>query len=615
MRYEKPETFLLLGGGGMVGQQIAYAIAEELNPRRIIICALEKNEAEATIEKLKQDFPKIKSRLRAVTGNVFIRHEWNPSGDNPVKPGELTKDETRRKILYQDIFGKLEDAYPYSELVGLIEEYAPDVIIDSINTATAISYQDVYTASERASEELTKLKEALRGSHDARDGGAGSDAYQPPSKELIESAMEAFEEVLISQSVPQLVRHVLLLNKAMREAGTHLYLKIGTTGTGGMGLNIPYTHSEDKPSATLMEKTAIAFAHTGLMFLMARTLGGPAVKEFKPAAMIGYSDISFRGIKVKSKGKVGLPGKNFKVYASRTESLGRTGRLRLRPSEEEANSYKELDDLEMVLVNTGENGLFTKGEFQAITYMRQMEYITPEEIARQVVLEVTGSNTGYDVIAAVDGAAMNPTYRAGYIRQFTIEELDKEEENRKRKMRNYSPSVALGELGPPQLGKLLWEAHLLDITYRTLSAVLAKTPKEIAKEVFGKLKENEWLCNTIVSVGLPILTPNGKSLIRGPYIRIPEEKKKKNAADISKPEDIDEWAAKGWVDLRPDNMKLWRSRFRDMQEETERLRERGSAAFTHKAYLSDRIQIGAVVGWIFNNEVEDNEVKFGYRIK
>src|SRR5260370_7390739 len=82
----------------------------------------------------------------------------------------------------------------------------------------------------------------------------------------------------------------------MVEVGTRLYLKIGTTGTGGMGLNIPYTHSEDKPSAQLITKTAVAFAHTGLLFLMARTAGGPIVKEIKPGGMIGYADVVFRPI-------------------------------------------------------------------------------------------------------------------------------------------------------------------------------------------------------------------------------------------------------------------------------------------------------------------------------
>jgi hypothetical protein len=52
-----------------------------------------------------------------------------------------------------------------------------------------------------------------------------------------------------------------------------------------------------------------------------------------------------------------------------------------------------------------------------------MEFMTPEEIAREAVLEIQGANTGHDVIAAIDGAVMNPTYRAGYLRHFALEEI------------------------------------------------------------------------------------------------------------------------------------------------------------------------------------------------
>src|SRR5205814_3397160 len=107
---------------------------------------------------------------------------------------------------------------------------------------------------------------------------------------------QPFESLLVSQSIPQLIRHTQLLYRSMVEAGTRLYVKIGTTGTGGMGLNIPYTHGEDKPSAKLMSKTAVGFAQTGLMFLMARTPDATIVKEIKPAAMIGYADINMRAI-------------------------------------------------------------------------------------------------------------------------------------------------------------------------------------------------------------------------------------------------------------------------------------------------------------------------------
>src|SRR5204863_7068881 len=180
----------------------------------------------------------------------------------------------------------------------------PYVIIDSINTATAISYQNLYIASNQARKQINEMIGSVRTS----DLRCALDKIEPTSLALY--------EMLLSQSLPELIRHVLLLNKAMVEVGTRLYLKIGTTGTGGMGLNIPYTHSEDKPSAQLITKTAVAFAHTGLLFLMARTQGGPVVKEIKPGAMVGYADIAYPTIY--------RQGKPVFIYRSRTEPLQAT---------------------------------------------------------------------------------------------------------------------------------------------------------------------------------------------------------------------------------------------------------------------------------------------------
>ena len=99
--------------------------------------------------------------------------------------------------------------------------------------------------------------------------------------------------LLVTDYVPQLIRHVQVLWQSMVKAGTHAYVKIGTSGTGGMGLNIPYTHSEEKPSRVLLSKTALAGAHTLLLFLMARTPGGPITKEIKPAAAIAWKGIGY----------------------------------------------------------------------------------------------------------------------------------------------------------------------------------------------------------------------------------------------------------------------------------------------------------------------------------
>jgi hypothetical protein len=321
---------------------------------------------------------------------------------------------------------------------------------------------------------------------------------------------------------------------------------------------------------------------------MARTPGGPIVKEVKPGAMVGYADITRRTIREH--------GKPVYLFSSQTEALGDS--LVLHQPED---TYRRLQKLQMVVVDTGENGVFARGEFEAITHQRQMEFVTPEEIARQVVLEIKGSNTGFDVIASIDGAVMNPTYRAGFLRHFALDEIARLEHE------THSHSVALGQLGPPELGKLLWEAHLLKLSYGTLTAVLEQPPEALASSLYALLEADADLRQTITSVGLPILRPDGQALIRGPFIRIPEAPGS-NRVPLT-PELCDRWAAKGWVDLRPSNLARWRERFTRMQREAQGVRGRGSAAVTREAYLGEDISSGAVVGWIFNNE------EGGYRIK
>ena len=570
----RDETFLLLGGAGLVGLQVARRICHDLQPKKIIVASLfqqEVNEAIHGPAGLRRMFPDTQVEFIGESGDVFLRADFAEE-----KRGRLLESYQRRADLYSDLFGDFDEAYERSHLVKLILKHRPAVVVDSINTATAISYQDVYTGTVVAKREINDLLAHVR----------AGDAAE--AKHEWKDAQRAFETLTISQSVPQLIRHVLLINRAMRAVGTRLYLKVGTTGTGGMGLNIPYTHSEDKPSAKLMTKTAIAFAHTGLMFLMARTTGGPVVKEVKPGAMIGYADISLRTIKE--------GGQPVKVYTPQQFAL--ESRLPLRmPSAD----FESTGEMTVPVVDTGENGLFTKGEFETITSLRQMEFITPEEIALDCVLEIKGSNTGRDVIAAIDGAVMNPTYRAGVVRQQALTELERLETQTSIR------SVALGQLGPPEISKLLWEAELLKIVYSTLHAVLSEKPEAISAAVMARLNADLALRQSIISIGLPILTPGGDQLIRGPFIRIPEVA---GASEVAvTPGDLDKWANKGWVDLRPANFARWQKRFERMEQSRQALRGKGSAAINREAYLFDEIRIGALVGWIFNNEEE------GYRIK
>ena len=87
-----------------------------------------------------------------------------------------------------------------------------------------------------------------------------------------QDGLEKHMEVLLAnQYTPQLIRHVQILWRGLNDAKVKTYLKIGTTGTGGMGLNIPYTHSEDKPSRVLLANPHGRRLHSMLLFLLGRT--------------------------------------------------------------------------------------------------------------------------------------------------------------------------------------------------------------------------------------------------------------------------------------------------------------------------------------------------------
>lgn len=565
---------MIFGGTGLVGTQIVREIARELNPGKIVVCGLTQDETERFLNEFRSEFESIE--FVGAWGNLFVRESF---AHEPRT--RLVEHKSTRDLLYQDLFGDIDDSYKRSALARAIVEHKPDVLVDCINTATAISYQDNFSLSKKTRDALTRLRRTQHSDDDEVDAGADQKGDD------ISSLLDYVETLLVSQSTVQLIRHVRLLHSALRDAGTRLYVKVGTTGTGGMGLNIPYTHSEDKPSEQLMAKTAMAFAHTGLLFLMARTPNGPLVKELKPAAMIGYRRVAHQTVR--------RAGRSQQLFESRSETV--ENKLILR---HDIDDFPDSGELQMAGVDTGENGFFARGEFETITHLDQMEFVTPEEIAQQVVLEIKGSNTGIDVIAGVDSNVISPSYRAGVLRNTALEKLARIEEE------TQTHSVAVGQLGPPELSKLLYEAYLLKLTYGTLQNVIDANPGEAALAVYDYIRSENALRSTIVSIGVPILSPDGKSIIRGPRINIPESIY--DQVDVTA-ESLDKWAQKGWVDLRPSNIRTWQERFLRMKKAQHMLSTEGTASISRSTYLHGTIEIGAVVAWIFNNE------EGGYRIK
>ncbi|MBI4408246.1 MAG: short-chain dehydrogenase [Gemmatimonadetes bacterium] len=540
-------TIMILGGSGLVGRAVARRLLT-CRPARIVLVARSERETEETAV-----------QLRPAAGPTAIVTEFG----NVYLPGALARldratligDPVHRGLLVEEVFGDLTDErLAGSFLVQLLERHRPDAVVDCINTATAFAYQDVLGSAR----ELRAA--AARG----------------------EADLAAVERHLLTQPIPQLARHVQIVVEGLRRAGTRAYVKIGTSGTGGMGFNIPYTHSEERPSRALLIKSAVAGAHTLLLYLLGRTPGAPATAEIKPTAAIGWREIA-RGPVRRGGREIPLVDCPTPLPLDRAFS-GEVGWIELgRP-------------LESVFIDMGENGLFAREEFATITALGQMEFITPEEVAEYVVMELQGRPTGRDVVAALDAATAGPTYRAGILREAALRRLGElEAESGLR-------SVAFEMLGPPRLTKLLFEAALWSRLFASVAELAAADPETIGRDAEVLLGRDPALRAEIVSVGVPIVSHDGAHVRRGPHVVVPPVAGDPLAA-----------AARGWVDLRPPNCGLWIERARRIvaqaRDRHAAMRGSGSDEEWYGIEPADPIVPWRMATWIFRHEDRGERIK------
>jgi NAD(P)-dependent dehydrogenase (short-subunit alcohol dehydrogenase family) len=541
---------LVLGGYGMVGTAVCRELLRR-RPREIQIHSLTEEEARAAAAELADEAAACD--LTTAAGDLFGLHPDQLAGRDEAE---------RRRLGITAQVGPLEDPqFASFALYRLLAESRPDIVVDCINTATGIAYRDVFTAAETVTRQLD-------------DGSLTPDA--------VEAVLEALY-------VPRLIRHVQVMVRGLTEAGTKAYVKIGTTGTGGMGLNIPYTHSEERPSRTLMSKSALAGAHSMLLFLFGRTPGAPQVKEIKPAAIIAWKRIAH--------GPIVRKRRPLHHVEAAPRPLGATFSTR------DDSAARVLDEpYESVFIDTGENGLFALEEFAAVTSEEQMECVTPEEIAQYAVLEIEGRSTGYDVVGALDAAVLGPTYRAGLLRHHALQQMRALEEE------HGVSSIAFEMLGPPRISKLLYEAHLLREVFGTLHAVADAAPEAIRDRLDAELRRRPALANDPAAIGLPVLLDSGE-LIRGPEVLVPGDADETPITD----ESLEGWVRKGWIDLRLANCAAWRDRFRRIRDGYQAIPadETSSRHVRNRRFWDDgeRIQPGKVVGWILTVEDGGNRLK------
>ena len=547
----KDRTVLVLGGAGLVGFAVARQMVEH-TPKRLILTSLGRREAEDAAGELRAQPGAAGTKVEAAWGDLFVQDDVADRSRD-----EILADREARGRMVDDLYGPLtQEVLERSALGSLLARARPDVIVDCVNTAGALAYQDAFASAAE-----------LRSRAD--DGTVDS---------------EAVERHLSTMYMPQLIRHVQIALEGMRQAGTGIYVKIGTVGTGGMGLNIPFTHSEERPSRVLLAKSGLAGAHTLLLYLMARTPGAPAVKEVKPTAAISWRSICF--------GPITRGGHPLRLSDS-------TGPLPVAEAfGDGAEGFKNLDEpLAGVYIDAGENGLFSLPEFEALTSLGLMEFVTPEEIAQNVLREIQGHPTGRDVVSALDAATMGPTYRAGVLRSEALGAMERLEAE------HGIESVAYEMLGPPRLSKLLFEAAILERLYKSMTVAAELDPNEASERSQELIESDDDLRQRILTIGLPILLPDGASVLRGAQVKVLPDPHL-NRTD-------DRIVSAGWVDLRSDNWMVWRKRIKGVAVEIQNRPGvlEGSQGDQEFGDAEGRIRPGRMAAWVFRYEDNGERIK------
>ncbi len=543
---------LVLGGAGLVGLAVSRRILRH-DPARLVLASLLPIEAERAREELLSEFPEAADRIVGTAGDLFV-----PDSLKDRSRRRVLADAEARSHLVDEVYGELTDEVVERSALGrLLLDERPEVIIDCINTAGALAYQNAFASAKRLRD---RAVEGVADRHDV-------------------------EGHLATLYLPQLIRHVQIALDAMTRAGTAIYVKVGTAGTGGMGLNIPFTHSEERPSRVLLAKASLAGAHTLLLYLMARTPGAPAVKEIKPTAAISWKSI---GVGPVLRGGRPIPRADaVEPVALDAAFVG-----------DAADCWREVDGpLEGVYLDAGENGLFSPAEFETLTALGLMEFVTPEEIAENVLREIRSHPTGKDVVAALDAATMGPTYRAGVLRSQVLRHMDALEAEYGH------ASVAYEMLGPPRLSKLLYESDLLRRLFATVAAAAELDPDDTARRTLELVREDDDLRQRILSVGLPVLLPSGTEMLRGRIVKVPPEP--------GLPADHPRVVDAGWVDLRASNWARWRRRCAALRREIE-VRpslEQGSRGDHEFGDEVGALRPGRLAAWVFRHEDQGERIK------
>lgn len=200
---------------------------------------------------------------------------------------------------------------------------------------------------------------------------------------------------------------IITLKEVYREFNLIKYIKVSTTGLGGMGLNMGYTHGDTQGfclSPDILGKLQVAGAFHQLLWALNHT-PDYNISVIIPAACIGWENISNER----------MPTCKEEVIKSAIDLGQFTGKITLCTVDNE---------IDVTQVYLGENNSYAREEVALLTQVNQMEFISKETIAKIVVEDLLGENTKYNLLNTMDYSMIGPSYNDFYLREDLIKQLD-----------------------------------------------------------------------------------------------------------------------------------------------------------------------------------------------
>ena len=504
----KYNTILLIGSG-----QIGKAILNKIvlnNPKKIIIHNLTEKESTLVCNKYSSKYPDIK--FISSFGNIFMPYILKDLNNKNL----YSKSEDIIEYFYKEINN---DVLENSTIVTLIRKYKPDVIVDAINTATVLG-----------------------------------NPYNPESilKILNDNPIECSKKIMVDDYTTKIINFVYSLKYGLQNYNVKKYIKVSTTGLGGMGLDMPYTHGDNPKfnlSNALMGKIAASGVLHQLLWNLEHTKGLD-ISLIIPGTFVGYDSVLNEAIETDK----GLLYKRKKPEQYNLV-LGK---------ELKYNQTITKDYLSFPVVRAGENHVYSQLELETLTAIGQMEGITKEEVANKV-MECLEKSSNNDILSSLDNAMLKPSYLG---REMLLD-IDKQFTNIKSKYGIVRRNISVAK------SKQLYELFLIKKSYPLITD-LKKVKIDTLVEKVNNSLDND-LIEEIITLGIPIIN-NKNEIYIGDYSLIPSADESKIITKTK----LKNWTDIGWVDLRKENLDKWIKILIDVYENANKI----SMDFDKSIYLN-----------------------------